>query len=75
MGSIVGELLDNGLRKMFVNFAVSGNRLGLACFLVRVPVMATAIRYKNTPHLLEQTDEIASLHATNSSSTLCTNGT
>ena len=62
------QILENFPGQKFVDFTVSGNRLGLASPRIVINVMPPPMPQKRASGIFEFRDQIASLHATSSSS-------
>jgi len=58
----LAQFLDYGFCKVIVDFAVTGNGLGLFGLLVGVPVMSATVTNKDASHIFKRLDQITSFH-------------
>ena len=58
------KALDDPLRQVFIDLAMTGHRLRLAGLWVSIPIVISAMANKHTPSSLQLLDQIATLHET-----------
>jgi hypothetical protein len=62
------HLANDGFGQLFVDFVMSGYGLRNFGLVVGVPIVRATVAYKDTTHFFENSNQIASLHATTKSS-------